>query len=602
MQRTLISETTKKVGEKVLIKGWVKSVRSHGKLAFADIRDLSGILQVVGNKNIADLKDEYAVEITGTVCKRDSKYFNDKLTTGKVELEVEDVKVLSKSRDLPFDIHQEDLNVSLPVLLDYRAASLRNQKIQDIFKVQATIVKAFREYLDTQKFTEIFVPTIVAGSTEGGSEVFPVDYFGYKAYLAQSPQLYKQVLVGSLERVFTVSHAYRAEPSVTTRHLTEYVGLDVEYGFIDSWQDVVKTADQTVKAIFKAVEENHADILKEYGVTIPKTVENTPQIKLKDALELIYKRTGRDVRNELDMDPEGEREICKWAFEEYGSEMIFITHFYTKKRAWYSYADPENPSETLTLDLIGRGVEWISGGQRIHDYDVLKEKIISRGQKPEDFEIPYGQSFKYGMPPEGGFCIGLERITMNILNLDNLRKTSLFPRDMERVDTRLSQTGQPYSKSVKIDLHQKLVNYLDEHSIQYKHLEHEETKTSEDSARVRGTTLSQGAKALLMFADKDPILVVMSADKKLDNSAFKKSLDIKDLRMATPEEVQKISHTVIGAVPPFGNLFNTPVYIDEGLLEEEEIAFNAGSRTQSVIMKSSDFVKLVNPIKGSYVQ
>lgn len=435
--RTLIKDTVTKIGQEVTIKGWVNSVRSYGKLAFADIRDRSGLIQVVGGKDLGAAKVESVVEITGLVRNRDAKYFNKKIYTGEIEIEVTKLIVLEKAEELPFDIHQPDLAVSLPVLLDNRALSLRHQKVSDVFKVQATIMKAFRDHLTENGFTEIAVPTIVAGSTEGGSEVFPVDYFGNKAFLAQSPQLYKQIMTSIFERVFTLAHAYRAEPSVTTRHLTEYVGLDCEMAFIDDWTDLVEMADSTVKAIFKAVSENHQDILDEYGVTIPKTCKDTPRIKLKDALQLIYERTGRDVRNELDMDPEGEREICRWSLEKYGSELVFITHFYTKKRAWYSYADPANPEETLTMDLIGRGVEWISGGQRINNYQQLQEKIKSRGQNPADFEIPYGQAFKYGMPPEGGFAIGLERITQNILGLENVRQASLFPRDMERVDLRL---------------------------------------------------------------------------------------------------------------------------------------------------------------------
>ncbi len=448
MTRILNIDCVSKIGDQVIIKGWVNSVRSYGKLAFADIRDRSGLIQVVGGPEIGELRVESVVEISGAVRSRAEKYFNDKLTTGKIEIEVESLKVLAKAAELPFDVRQADTKTTLPVILDNRPLSLRNQKIQDIFKIQETIVQSFRQYLNDQDFTEIFTPTIVGGATEGGSEVFPVDYFGYRAYLAQSPQLYKQILTSIFERVYTVAHAYRAEPSVTTRHLTEYVGLDVEMGFIDSWTDVLKIADGVVKAIFKAVSDKHQNILDEYGVTIPQTIKDTPTIKLKDALQVIYERTGRDVRNELDMDPEGEREICRWSREKYGSDLVFITGFYTKKRAWYSYADPENPDETLTFDLIGCGVEWISGGQRINDYQQLQDKIISRGQNPADFENPYGQAFKYGMPPEGGFAIGLERITQNILGLENVRQASLFPRDMERIDTRLSVSGK---KIVKIN-------------------------------------------------------------------------------------------------------------------------------------------------------
>jgi len=437
MTRTLIKDTISEIGKKVTIKGWVNSIRSYGKLVFADIRDRSGLIQVVGGKDLGEIKVESVVEITGQIRARDEKYFNPKIITGKIEIEVDELKVLEKAEELPFDIHQPDLNVSLPVLLDNRALSLRHQKVADVFKIQATIMKAFRDHLIQNDFTEISVPTIVTGSTEGGSEVFPVNYFGHQAFLAQSPQLYKQIMVSIFERVFTLAHAYRAEPSVTTRHLTEYLSLDCEMGFLEDWTDLIKMADSTVKAIFKAVSEKHQDILNNFGVTIPKTCEETPSLKLKEALQIIYERTGRDVRNELDMDPEGEREICRWSMEKYGSEIVFITHFYTRKRAWYSYPDPQNPEETLTLDLIGRGVEWISGGQRINNYQQLREKLKSIGQNPDNFEIPYGQAFKFGMPPEGGFAIGLERITQNILGLENIRQASLFPRDMERVDQRL---------------------------------------------------------------------------------------------------------------------------------------------------------------------
>jgi len=229
----------------------------------------------------------------------------------------------------------------------------------------------------------------------------------------------------------------------------------------------------------------------------------------------------------------------------------------------------------------------------------LQEKIKSRGQNPADFELPYGQSFKYGMPLEGGFCIGLERITQNILGLENIRQASLFPRDMERVDQRLSLIGQSFG-SPKIDLNTKLINFLKENSIEFKEMKHIPVTTSEEAAAARGTRIEQGAKALLMLADANPILIVLSAAKKLDNSAFKKQFNFKDLKMADSEAVEKISGAQIGGVPPFGNLFNVPVYVDESFLSESEIAFNAGSKEKSIIMKSSDFQKLVHPQIGQY--
>ena len=598
MKRTVISKTLGRVGEKVRLCGWINSVRSYGKLSFADLRDRSGYIQLVGSKDLGKLHGENVVEITGTVRNRQEKNFNEKIATGKIEIEVEKIKVLSESGELPFDIYKPKLDVSLPVMLDYRNASLRNKKTADIFRVQATIVKAFREYMNKNDFIEFQAPTIVATATEGGSQVFAVDYFDQKAFMAQSPQFYKQIMVSIFERVFTLSHAYRAEPSVTTRHLTEYVGLDVEFGFIDSWLDVVEMADNLVKAIFDKIKQEHADILEEYGMTIPETCKKTPVIKLSEAQEIIFERTKRDIRGEPDMDPEGERGICKWSKEEHGSDMVFISHFPTKKRPWYTYQNPKNPKETLSFDLIGCGVEWITGGQRIHQYDVLVKNIKKMGADPKDFEIPYLQAFKYGMPPEGGFCIGLERITQNILGLDNIRQATLYPRDMERIDIRLSNLR----KKKKKNLYDNLIELLKKEEVEFEEIKHEEVRTSQEAADARGTKLEQGAKALLMFADEKAILVVLSAAEKLDSTIFKKLFGIKNLRMASENEVGEISGVKIGAVPPFGNLFNVPVYVDKNFLKNEKIVFNAGLRTRSVMMKLIDFVRLVKHKKGNYAK
>jgi nondiscriminating aspartyl-tRNA synthetase len=442
MQRTLILDTSKKIKQKVLVQGWVQVVRDHGKIVFLELRDRSALLQVVVSDKVAkglNIKPEYVLSIIGQINKRPTKMVRPDHPTGTVELQAEKVSILSQSKPLPFDTGGPELKLELPTLLDYRSLSLRHPKVRAIFKLQAVILKTFREFLTQKGFTEISVPTIVPTATEGGAEVFPIKYFDQEAYLAQSPQFFKQIMVGIFERVFTVSHAYRAEPSVTSRHMTEYVGLDAEMGFIDSWLDVLNMADELVKAIFKTVESECHDILKQYKTTVPKTISKTPRLKLKEALDIIYQRTGRDNRHEPDLEPEDEREICRWAHEEKGSEILFITHYPTKKRPMYTYPDSDNPAETLSFDLIGRGVEWITGGQRINDYQQLVLNIKKWGCDPADFANPYLQAFKYGMPPEGGFCLGLERITQNTLALANIREASLFPRDMTRIDYSLSQ-------------------------------------------------------------------------------------------------------------------------------------------------------------------
>lgn len=442
MKRTLAVKTIEKIGKKIVLKGWVNTVRNHGKVVFIDLRDRSGIVQIVGGEKLGKVCLEDVVEIAGKVVGRGEKNINPDLATGKVEVQLEDLKVLAKAKELPFDLSKESLDLELPTLLDNRSLTLRHPKIKGIFKVQETIVQTFRKVMKDLDFTEFQAPTVVATATEGGAEIFPVKYFDNTAYLAQSPQFYKQIMVSIFERVFTVAHAYRAEPSVTTRHMTEYIGLDVEFGFIENWQEILDTADYLVKEIFKTVKKDHAQVLKEYKIDVPWVAGKTPQVKLNQAQEIIFKRTKRDIRKEPDLDPEGEREIWRWAKEEKGSELVFITHYPTKKRPMYTYPDPNSPEETLSFDLIGRGQEWITGGQRINDYQQLVNNIKKWKCSPKNFEIPYLQAFKYGMPPEGGFCLGLERMTMNILGLKNIREATLFPRDMERIDVRLSRLNK----------------------------------------------------------------------------------------------------------------------------------------------------------------
>ncbi len=432
------------VGEKVSIVGWIQTIRRHGKIAFFDIKDRSGILQVAvldesALDTLSKLHPQDVVKVIGLVKKREERYVNPLVSTGSLELEATEISIISEAAELPFDMGGKELKLELQTLLDHRTLALRHPKISAIFKVQETIVKSFRQTLSGQGFTEIFVPTIVPTATEGGAEVFSIDYYGSKAYLGQSPQFYKQMMVSIFERVFTIAHAYRAEPSVTTRHLSEYVSLDAEMGFIESYTDVMDTAELIIKDIFTAVKENNRQELKLLDVGVLDIYDKTfPRIKMREAQEIIFQRTNRDHRSEPDLDPSDEKEICLWAQEEYGIPFVFITHFPTKKRPFYTMPDPHDSEYTLSFDLLGVNEEWVTGGQRIHDYNMLIEKIKQRGNNPKYFSM-YLQAFQYGMPPEGGFAMGLERITKDILGLLNVRESSLFPRDMDRVDERLSQ-------------------------------------------------------------------------------------------------------------------------------------------------------------------
>jgi nondiscriminating aspartyl-tRNA synthetase len=427
MERTLVAQTPEKIGQKVRLCAWVNTRRDHGKMVFIDLRDRSGLVQVVGDEKLGELRSEDVIEIIGTVKKRPSNMVNKKVPTGEVEIEVEKMNILSKAEELPFDTTSEELKVQLPTLLDFRPLTLRHPTQKAIFETQEKIVQAFREYLTKEGFTEIFCPTITATATEGGAELFKVNYFDYDAFLTQSPQFYKQIAVGAFERVFTIAHAYRAEPSITTRHLTEYIGLDVEMGFIDKWEDIYLTADQLLRYIFEKIKENKK-------LPIPQVAKKTPVLKLREAQEKIL---GKSHCQEPDLAPEDEKKICEWAKKEMGSDLVIITHYPTKKRPMYTSPDPEEPEYTLSFDILGQGVEWVTGSQRINDYQQLLDNIKKWGCHPDDFAF-YLQAFKYGLPPEGGFCLGLERITQNILGLANVRQASLFPRDLERVDVRLS--------------------------------------------------------------------------------------------------------------------------------------------------------------------
>jgi len=440
--RTLVLDSVKKVGEEVVLYGWVSVVRDHGKITFLDLLDRSGVIQVVVSPEVLPgaLRQQDVLSITGMVKERPEKLVNPNLATGKVEIEAKKIEILSKAHELPFDMNVKSLELQLPTLLDYRTLTLRHPKVKEIFKVQEAVMEGFRKASQDLSCTEIFVPTISASATEGGAEVFKVDYYGRPAFMTQSPQLYKQMLVPAFERVFTISHAYRAEPSITTRHLAESTQLDCEFGFVD-FDTLLDYLEYVGKETIDSVNKACGEILRDYGVEEISFGKETPRLKMREAQKIILERTGVDHTNEKDLGPEDEREISKWALEKYDSDLVTITHYPTKKRAFYSMADPKDPEFSLSYDLIFRGVEILSGSQRINDYGQLVEAIKERGMNPKNFEM-YLQAFKYGMPPEGGFSFGLERLTMQILGLGNIREASLFPRDMERVDVRLPSVAK----------------------------------------------------------------------------------------------------------------------------------------------------------------
>lgn len=444
MERTLVKNLHGKIGESVTIRGWISVRRNQGKMVFFDIRDRSGTVQAVvlpksGAIEIAkDTNLESVVSVEGKVNERPEKNRNPKVQNGDIELEVLQLTILSRAETLPFDMSTAGLNLEVTTELDHRALTLRHPRLRAIFKVQAIIIDSFREFMKSQEFFEFQAPAIVPATAEGGSEVFEVKYFDAKAYLSQSPQLYKQIVMTAFERVFSVNKVFRAEPSATTRHLTEVVSLDAEMAFIDSWKDVRDMSEKTVKYILERVASKCAAELELLEASLPTMIDETPTLSLTTAQEKIQAKSGRKVVGDKDLNPEDERELCEIIKDETGSDFVYVYGYPTRAKPFYVYPNPENPEFNEGMDLLCRGVEWLSGGRRINDYKQLIEHVEKWGMDPKKIEM-FLEAFRYGVPPEGGFALGAERMTMQILGLKNIREAAMFPRDMHRIDGRLSE-------------------------------------------------------------------------------------------------------------------------------------------------------------------
>lgn len=445
--RTYIKDLNNFIGKEVTIAGWVDVRRDQGKMIFLDFRDMTGRVQGVILPSYTEtleigktLRNEFVVKVKGKVNERPEKNKKADVLNGELELEILGIEILAEASPLPFDISLSGYNLDLTTELDNRALVLRQPKVQAIFKVNETIIDSFREFMKKNNFFEFQAPSITPATAEGGAEVFQVDYFGKKAYLSQSPQLYKQIVMSAFERCFSVNKVFRAEPSSTTRHLTEVVCLDAEMGFIESWTDVRDMAEETFRFILGQVETKNAEHLKILNVTLPVMIDKTPTYSLREVQQKIFEVYGRDVRGDKDTNPQDEREICEIVKKETNSDFVFIYGYPTRKKPFYVYPNPDEPEFNEGVDLICRGVEWLSGGRRINDYKQLNEHVKIWGMDPGKIKM-FLEAFKYGVPPEGGFSFGAERITMQLLELKNIREACMFPRDMNRIDERLSEEG-----------------------------------------------------------------------------------------------------------------------------------------------------------------
>ncbi len=423
--------TMPKEGEIVKIHGTVHTIRDMGEVAFVVLRKRDGLLQCVYEEgtskfDLKALKEEAAVELSGRLHKEERAPHG-------IEIRIDTLTILSEpAAPLPLPISKWKLNTSLEAKLNMRPISLRNLQERAKFRIQEGVVRGFRDFLYSQGFTEIHTPKIGAKSAEGGSNLFRLEYFHRPAVLQQSPQLYKQMMVGVFERVFETGPVFRAEKHNTKRHLNEYTSLDFEMGYIDGFEDLMSMETGFLQYMLKLLKEDYQKELDLLKITLP-SADKIPAVRFDKAKELVAEKYNRKIRNPFDLEPEEEALIGRYFKEEYGSDFVFVTHYPSKKRPFYAMDDPEDSRFTLSFDLLFDGLEITTGGQRIHDYQALCDKIAARGMTEEGLE-QYLDTFKHGMPPHGGLGIGLERLTMKLLGEENVRETTLFPRDLSRLE------------------------------------------------------------------------------------------------------------------------------------------------------------------------
>ncbi len=421
LQRVLVNQLAQHEGQEVRVRGFLHARRDLGGLQFLVIRDRTGVVQAVGQQLNAPLT-ESSVEVTGTVTRHPK-------APGGFEVQARELRVLSAAvQPAPVEIPKMEWHVNPETMLDYRYVSVRGLKERAALRVQAELVAAFRDFLAGDGFTEIFTPKIVSAGAEGGANLFALDYFGRQAYLAQSPQLYKQIMVGVFERVFEAAPVYRAEEHATSRHLNEYLSLDVELGFIDSEEDVMDVENRLLAAIMQRLRERCQPEFELMGASIPEVPAHIPRIELLAARELVTREFGHAVGGK-DLDPEAERLLSQYYAEHHGTDFVFVTKYPRAARPFYAYPEGE---VTRGFDLLFRGIEITSGGQRIHEYPMLVQSLRDYRIDPESM-AGYLEVFKYGMPPHGGFAIGAERLTAKLLGIQNVRFARAFPRDRNRL-------------------------------------------------------------------------------------------------------------------------------------------------------------------------
>jgi nondiscriminating aspartyl-tRNA synthetase len=426
MTRVLSAQLPAHAGRTVRVAGWVHRRRILKTVTFLIVRDSGGLAQVVVTDpavrdQVAGIGEETVVEVVGTVAAADA-------TPGGVEVVSPQVRVVGEpAAPPPFDLYRPSLNASLSTQLDHAPLSLRHPRRRAALRVGAAAVAGFRATLDAAGFVEVHTPKVVGSATESGADVFALDWFGTRAYLAQSPQFYKQLLVGVFERVYEVGPVFRAEPHDTARHLAQFTSLDVEFGFITDHRDVMAMLRDVLAGMVEAVAQQAAGPVATLGITLPAVPERIPEVDFIEALAIAGAPEG-----ELDLAPAHERAIGEWAAREHGGDFVFVTGYPMAKRPFYTRPDPARPAHSYSFDLLFRGLELVTGGQRRHRYGDYVEALRAAGEPPAPYRS-YIEAFRHGFPPHGGFAMGLERFVARLVGAANVREVTAFPRDLHRL-------------------------------------------------------------------------------------------------------------------------------------------------------------------------
>ena len=431
IDRLLSSHLREHIGERVRLAGWLHNLRPLSQVSFVLLRDRAGVTQIVAEDKelrewVSKLPAESVLEVEGLVTAEGR-------ATNGVEVHEPVIRLITASTSTPpIELQRPVLKEQPPTILDHAAVALRHPPRRAVLEISAAAIAGFRSALEELEFTEINTPKIVGSTTETGANVFVVDYFGRDAYLAQSPQFYKQIMVGVLERVYETGPVFRAEPHNTARHLAEYVSLDAEMGFIRDHSDVMSVVTASVAGMVDGIRTAAAPAVDLLGVILPDVPDIIPELDFEAAQQLIEDATGESVVGEPDLAPSHERWLGEWAQRERESDFVFVTGYPMSKRPFYTYPDPDRPSRSKSFDLLFRGLEIVTGGQRLHLYEDYLAALRSRDEDPSSYE-GYLEAFRYGMPPHGGFAIGLERFVARVVRAPNVRDATLFPRDINRL-------------------------------------------------------------------------------------------------------------------------------------------------------------------------